>query len=191
MTKPPLPAWCDAAPDAAFTDPVDCAAQASKFERTVSRRNLFEYLACAFVIGVFGFGAFRAAGDGDTLMAFALLSTVIGAVVVAWGLWKRASNLVRRAEDACLVHLRRQFEHQNRALRAVPLWYLGPLVPGLALFYFAEASGVAEQAGWLAGIEEIALRALISVLIFAAIAYLNHWAAKSIERKIEELDSLA
>ncbi len=191
MTTPPLPGWCDAAPDASFTPPDDCAARTSKFERTISRRNLFEYIAVVFVVLFFGFNAYRAAIAGELLLAAALSLTVIGALVVAWGLWHRASNLERRPEDACLVHLRRQYEHQYKALRAVPLWYLGPLVPGLALYYFAQAARVADVAGWLAGVQEVFLRALISILIFLAIAFANHWAANSIKRNISKLDTLA
>lgn len=191
MSLPPFPAWQNAASEASFSDPATCAARASKFERTIRRRNLIEYAAGAFVIVLFTASSAGAASKGEWLIALSMALTVVGAVIVLLGLRRRASNLDRRPEDPCVLHLRRQYERQFEALRDVPKWYLGPLIPGLALFYFAVTLGTAEVTGWLEALRGIAWPVVATIGLFGVIALANWIAARSLRRKIEEIDALA
>jgi len=191
MSLPPFPAWQNAASEASFSDPATCAARASKFERTIRRRNLIEYAAGAFVIVLFTASSAGAAFKGEWLIALSMALTVIGAVIVLLGLRRRASNLDRRPEDPCVLHLRRQYERQFEALRDVPKWYLGPLIPGLVLFYFAVTLGTAEVTGWVEALRGIALPVVATIGLFGVIGLANWIAARSLRRKIEEIDALA
>lgn len=191
MTTPPFPGWNDTASDARFSEPGECARRASSFENRIRLRNMLEYAAGAFVLVLFTGTGIAAACKGEMMIALANALVVAGTIVVLANLRRRAANLVRRPEDACRVHLRRQYCHQRDALRAVPLWYIGPLVPGIALFYGAVTWNVAQVTGWSAALDGIAGPLAITFGIFGAIALANGLAARALTRKIDELDALA
>lgn len=191
MTTPPLPQWQSSSPDAAFSAPSECSVRVSKFERRIWRRNLLEYAAGVFIALVMGASAIAAFAKGEAGIGIALALTVIGVGVIMWGLYVRGSNLARRPEDPCLVHLRRQYQRQYEALKAVPLWYIGPLIPGVALLYFTIAAEVAAKIGWVQALQGVAGSAAITFGIFGAVALVNWFGARSLKRKIDEIDALA
>lgn len=190
MTRSPLPGWQDSASDASFSDPATFARRVNSFERQIRIRNWIEYAAGALVTVLFGGLTLGSFWKGEILIGLASLMIVIGTWVVMWSLRRRAGNLDRRPEDTCLDHLRRQYGHQLRALLAVPVWYIGPLVPGTALFYFAVTKRVADAAGWSVAIEGMWAPLAVSFGIFALIALANWIAARGLLRKIDELDAL-
>lgn len=191
MNRPPIPGWHDEGRDAAFSDPAACNARATAFERKIRRRNFIEYAAGVLVTVLFGGSALGAIAKGEVLITAGLLTIIVGVWVALWNLRQRGSNLERRPEEPCLDHLKRQYRRQYEALRAVPLWYIGPMVPGVALFYFGVAEGVARTLGWSEALSGLAKPVAISFGIFAAIALANVVAARMIRRKIAELDTLA
>lgn len=191
MTTPPLPQWRDSAPDAVFTAPADCSRLADRFARRIRIRNGIEYAAGALVIALFGSSSIGAAVKGEWLIALSLALVVGGALVILRNLHRRASNVERLPEEPCLAHMRRQYARQYEALRAVPAWYIGPLIPGCVLLYVAVAAGVAEVAGWRAALSGIVQPVAITFGVFGAVALLNWWAAQRIRREIKRLDALA
>lgn len=191
MSTVPFPQWCDAARGAAFTPPTDCASRAETFERRIRRRNIIEYLAGAFVAVLFGASTVAAMVKGETLIAAALAAIVVGTGLVMWNLYQRASNLVRRPEEACLDHLRRQYAQQYKALRSIPKWYLAPLIPGIAMFYAVVTVKVAENAGWERALEGIAGPLAFTIAVFALVGAANWWAARILKRKLDALNALA
>jgi len=106
----------------------------SDFERTIRRRNARELAASALVTVAFCGAAFLL--DPVLLKASALL-TAAGAVAVAATILTRAkppSGTVDGLDEAALA--RRHKPHllrQVALLQSVHRWYLGPLIPGLAL----------------------------------------------------------
>lgn len=191
MSTPPIPGWQSAASDAHFSAPSQCAKRADRFERTIRIRNVIEYGAGALCLVLFGGVAAGAFYKGELLIGFASIAIVAGFVMVMRNLRRRASNLDRRPEDACLAHLRRQYQRQYDALRTIWSWYLGPLVPGLMLFYAAFAIGAADIIGWARAIEGIVFPVAATTALFGVIATANMVAARSIKRKIDALDGLA
>ena len=191
MTLPPIPGWQAQAGDAAFSDPATCAVQATKFERQIRRRNWIEYAAGVLVTFLFGGTAISAFAKGELLIGLSAAMIIAGTGLVLWSLHKRASNLDRRPEDRCLDHLRRQYEHQYRALRDVPLWYIGPFIPGLVLFYVAIVASTAEVTGWGSALKAAVTPMSITFGIVALVALANWLGARALKRKIEQLDALA
>ena len=190
MTTPPLPQWCDTAPDAAFIAPAECSRRADRFARRIRVRNGIEYAAGVLVIVLFGGSSLGAAGRGEWLIALSLALIVGGTLVILRNLHRRGSNVERLPEEPCLAHLRRQYARQYEALRTVPLWYVGPLLPGCVLLYAGVAAGVAEVAGWRAALSGIVQPAAITFGIFAAIAWLNLFVARGLKRRLDALDAL-
>jgi len=191
MTSYPIPQWCDMAQEASFADPQMIAQRAGKFEKNINRRNWIEYAAGVLMIGLFGVGAVFAMIKAEWLIGLSLVIAVAGIVVVLWNLYRRASNLAAHPEEPCLDHLRRQYEHQMKALRAVPIWYIGPLVPGIVMFYIVVTAKVAERVGWTTALQGIWGPAAASFGIFALVIAANLIAARQLKRKIAQLDELA
>ena len=190
MNRPPFPEWCEAAPDATFSAPAECARRLSKFESRIRIRNAIEYAAGVMVCFLFGGSAIAAMDGGEVWLAASLVSIVIGTCFVLWNLHRRGSNLERRPEDPCVRHLDRQYRHQRDALRNVPQWYIAPLIPGVLMLYFVVAAKVASKVGWGPALLGIAEPAAITFGIFSLVAIVNWWGAKRLELQIEKLREL-
>jgi len=169
----------------------------NKFERTIARRNLSEYLAAALVIGIFAFYAW----------IFPTLTLRMGCGLIILGTAYVVYELHRRAsahpapEDmglrSCVDFQRAELERQRDALSSVWSWYLLPLVPGMCVFLLGIVQftmQITRSAGrpFHAGIAFAAM-ALIAVgvaIVFFIVWRLNQWAAKKLQAQIEELDRL-
>ena len=189
MTDPVRHAWQASAAEAPLPALAEVRAGADRFHRIIRRRNAIEYIACVLVGVFFGIGIFRmhpaAAQVGAALV-------VIGTCIVAWQLHHRASAIAPPAADAAqpiLEHQRAQLVRQRDALSRVGLWYLGPLVPGMATILFAPVfhQGPAVllhmPPGWI-------FAAAFNFLMFAGIWWLNRQAARRLQQAIDEIDAL-
>lgn len=191
MSTPPFTLWTAAANDAAFTDPAACAARANTFERQIARRNLIERCAGWFQMPFWGAVTAFFLWQAEWLIALSLALIGAGVLVVMGNLRRRASNLAAHPEEPCLSHLARQYRHQHAALMSVPLWYIGPLVPGTLALFGAVTAGVAKRRGWEAALEGMFAPAAIVIGLFALVAILNLVAARQITRELERLEGLA
>lgn len=188
MTAPPIKEWHSLESSAQFSDPSDCARRADRFERQVRMRNAIEYAACVLVVLLFGGGAIATLIAGETMIALSLLLVVAGTIIVARNLHRRASNLARIAEDPCLDHLRRQYRRQYDALRSVPVWYIGPLLPGVILLYAVITYKVARVSDAASALAGLAGPAAVTFGLFGVVIVANILAARAIRRKLDELD---
>lgn len=191
MSNAPLPLWTTAATDAAFTDPASIAARADSFDRQITRRNRIERLAAIAQLPVWATLAGFFLWAGEWLVALALLAIGAGVLVMLRNLPRRAGTLDRRPEEPCAVHLERQYARQLDALRSVPLWYVGPLVPGVLAFFAAVTVGVAKMQGWHAALAGAALPFGVTMAIFGAVIALNMAAARRIARDLAKVKTLA
>ncbi|WP_181443424.1 hypothetical protein [Porphyrobacter sp. YT40] len=191
MSTPPFALWAAAADDATFTDPAACAARASEFERQIARRNRRERIAGWAQLPLWGLLAAFFAYVGEWPVALALALTGAGVLVVIRNLPRHAGLLERRPEEPCLDHLVRQYRRQYRALIRVPLWYVGPLVPGLVAVLATVTAGVAETKGWNAALAGLARPTLLTGGVIAAVILVNLWAARRVKRELDRLERLA
>ncbi len=190
MTNPPFPQWTDQSQDAQFVLPGTFAAKSSRLETTVRRRNALEYGVGLFCIAAFGWVAWLTASAGALLMSAGWIVLIIGVIVVLANLTRIASNLERRPELDCRSHLRAQMVRQKQALNSVTSWYLAPLVPGMVLVLGATAAQVAGEIGWLKALAGTAPSAMFVGLVFGAVRWLNHRAARKLAAEINRLDAL-
>jgi len=154
-----------------------------KFRRRVRNRNLREYLAAAFVVPVFAFYIWF---FPNPLMKAGSVLVILGTLFVVWQLHRRGSARKPPLEASLLDLMefhRRELARQRDALRSVWLWYLAPLVPGLALTLF----GVYRQSGRS---NALMLTIALAVLVFAATWLLNRWGAARLQRRIEALERM-
>ncbi len=191
MSNAPFPLWTAADADAAFTDPAACAARASAFERTIKRRNRRERSAGWIQLPVWAGLAGFFLWQGEWLTGISLLLCGAGVLVVLRNLARRAGNLPALPEEPCLAHLERQYSHQRKALESVPLWYVGPLVPGTLAFFAAVTFRTAQNKGWSAAIDGALSPFGITFGVFLAVILLNRFAARRIAADIARLKALA
>jgi hypothetical protein len=157
-------------------------ARAATFDRAIGRRNRREYAATLFVAVIFGLYALILPG---WLLKAGSLLVIAGGFVMAWQLSRRTSRPDPDAEAADIrAHYRTRLVTEERMLASVGLWYLGPLVPGFAVFMagLAAAGGFGSALGFAAF-------AAIPALIFIGIWLLNRRAAAMLRGRIERLDA--
>jgi hypothetical protein len=82
--------------------------------------------------------------------------------------------------DAVLRFHRAELVRQRNILRAVPLWYLFPILPGMLLGLAADWQGIPSVVGLM-----------IIAAVFALIWWLNRGGANHLEKQVKELDELS
>ena len=161
-------------------------ASSGKFQRRIQGRNAREYVASAVMVVFFGFEFWR---DGDLLVRIGFALLIAGLCYLAWQLHVRASwsPLPKDAGLSSYVeYKRRELERQRDALNSVWRWYLGPLVPGMAvllLAFFRANPGHLKHPAFIVVPEAIFFAAVSFV-----IAKLNSNAARRLQKEIDELD---
>ena len=188
MTDNPLSFWTHQNSAASFSEPGACQTRATAFEKTIRRRNAFEYLAGALVVVIFAAMAFFFASEGQWLIAATSCATLFAALFVVAKLHRDGSAQERRPEQNCREHLRNQLVRQRDLLRSVPKWYLAPFIPGLVGFYFVVTWNVAAIHGWTVAVEGVWLKIVGTAAFFVFVAWLNLRAAKQIDKEIGALD---
>jgi hypothetical protein len=154
-----------------------------RFEKRIDRRNLREYAGGAFVIAGFTYYIFKFPGP---LIRTGCALIIAGSLFVMVQLYRRASPSKLPADLAVTASSefhRRELVRQRDLLRSVWLWYIGPLVPGLAVF---EAGTMPQHSPWWMFL----LAALFFLAGFGGIVWLNRRAADRLDRQIAELDNL-
>jgi hypothetical protein len=160
---------------------------ATKFQRRIRRRNFLEYAGGAFVVAWAVY--FALLTSAPLLEKVGLVLTGLGALVVVNVLRKRGRAGGDPPLDAPTLQIvawhRAELARQRDLLRSVPLWYLGPLVPGVLVTFLGR---------WLVSPERavsLASSLGVVVLVFGGVWVLNAVGAKQLERKIRELDENA
>lgn len=163
--------------------------QTACLKHAVRRRNTIEYVAAALVALFFGANALGLLGMPEagvqalTHVAGSLLM-MAGAVVIAWQLHIRASATPPNpGATGTLGYLLATLRRQRDALKAVWLWYIGPLIPGLAVLFAGAWLNPAADKRTLAVIQALIL------LVLAGVLWLNWRAAKRMQREIERLEA--
>jgi hypothetical protein len=156
-----------------------------RFRRRIHRRNVIEVAAAAIVIPIFlayeWFFPYWLTKVGALLV-------VVGVAVVLWQLRRRASTPRAPADfgrDAVHFHIQ-ALVRQRDALQSVWLWYVGPLVPGFAVFVWGRA---VENAGRI-DVRWIWLVVIVAVALQVVIVLLNRAGARALQRRIDELQQL-
>lgn len=167
----------------------DMRARATAFQRKVRRRNLVEYIASGFVVIVFGWYATWPV-PATPLWPIANIMIIIGVLAVVWNLHRlaRAATPPSGASAASLIDFQRaEYVRQRNALKSVWLWYIGPVVPGLIVWFIAAGVGMPGLIPMRA-IIGLGGTALVAALVFGVIILLNLLGAARLQRMIDDLD---
>ncbi len=157
---------------------------ATRLHRRVLLRNAFEYAVSVFVIAGF---VFHFVNFPFLLMRIGSVLVIAGVVTIAWQMHRRASSRPLPADaggQTWLEFRRAQLVRQRDALRSAWLWYVMPLVPGLAVFRWGVETELDAHApfvrGWGAD--------LFVAAVLVACAAWNRHGARRLQRRIDELD---
>lgn len=158
-------------------------AKAAKFRRRIRMRNIREYLAALVVMGIFTDFLVKAP---DTVPRIAFALVVAGSVYYMVHLWRWGSSRsfpasMGRAD--CLRFYRGELERQRDLLRGVLLWAIGPVLPGMVLFFGWDIATAPPAQRWhrIASISA-------SLAILAVVAWANRRAARRLDGRISELN---
>lgn len=158
--------------------------RASTLQSTVKRRNFREYAVGAMLIVLFCAAAYFAR---TPLSAFACALTAAGVAFVMWRmhvLGRAASeDELAAASSSWAVFYRQELVRQRDALRGIWSWYLGPLVPGM-LVYWISVGVKGDQGAWFIAAGGLAL----TVAVFLWVAHANKHAAEKLQAEIDILD---
>lgn len=158
---------------------------AGKFQRRVALRNLLEVLAAVLVVA--GFSRYLWLYP-QPLIRLGSALTILAAVFVIYQLHRRAASRPLPGADGalpCRDFHRAELMRQRDALRSVWRWYIGPFLPGIAVFRWGVESQLDASApfarGWQAN--------LIIAAVLLGVAVLNLYAARQLQRQIDRLDA--
>lgn len=157
--------------------------EAFRFQRLIRQRNVVEYAAAAIAIAGSAAAFVRAS---QPLQRASLILAIFGLLSIVYGLYRRGSSrpIPASGSDCETLRLyRAQLARQRDALRGVPYWYIGPLVPALVLM-------TAAQIASRAGSGRIAGTAGITIVFMSFLIWLNRRAARAVQLKLEALDDL-
>jgi len=178
--------WADQPKEDFVMSPADLQKRASKLQSVVRRRNAIEYAAGALVIAVFSTVAFVMPG------VLAKIGCALIAAGTAYVMWRlhvlaRAASRDEMSAAESLSHFyRHELARQRDALASIWRWYLGPLVPGMVVYWAAMVVNIpVRPAAWVTAVLGLALTAAV----FTAVAALNKRAAKKLQTEIDALDA--
>lgn len=162
--------------------------RAGSMQSIVSRRNFREYLVGGFLIVFFSAMAFVAKYP---LSKLGCAMIAIGVAVVMWRLYAgaRAGTVSEAAAAGDWAQFYRgELVRQRDALQGIWWWYLGPLIPGMIVYWLAIGvrSIGTSSSGWEWAIAAGGL--LATAIVFVWVASANKQAAAALQAEIELLD---
>jgi len=164
----------------------DIHARAERFQSRVRRRNLMEYAGAAIVIAGFTWAAFTIA---DIIVRAACVLIMLGTLCVVWNLATVARASAKTDETMSWVDFHRgELVRQRDALNGIWRWYLGPLVPGWAVFWIGVGLPPPTIPPVWGNMGAAALGFATGMAVFVGIAALNKWGAKRLQAEIDALD---
>ena len=162
-------------------------ASAGSFQRRIQGRNAREYVAAIAVVVFFGW-EFSRTPDLLSRIGFGLM--IAGMFYMVWMLLSQGSgrHLPEDAGRSSFIEFQRgELVRQRDLLSSVWRWYLGPLIPGLAVL-LATSFNHAIRAGHAFPVAFVALFAAFAAALFVGIARLNGRVVLKLQRQIDELD---
>lgn len=179
-------AWAEQTTEEPRLDPARLRAASITFERQVRRRNALEYGAAAVVVVAFA-GVAVVASDPLRRAAAALI--VLGAISVVVTLARRgtAAPLPGSLGAPTLAWRSAELTRQRDLLAGVWRWYLGPLVPGMALLVASSALRATDPARLALALTT----GVVGAAVFVAIGAMNRAAAAQLDRELADLEGVA
>ncbi len=198
MTEPSSPndllkdAWRSQPVEQIKMTTLELTATAARFERKIHHRNLVEYVAGA--VAALVFGAQATFGHVGWIVRLGDVMAVLGVVFIVWQLHRRGSPGRAPNEgstESLIAFQRAQLVRQRDALRAVPVWYILPVVPSFVVICLGRwvqdhTPGRSLQDDHAM----IVVGGVIVALVLVIVWLLNALGVMKLEREIDKIDRL-
>lgn len=166
----------------------DIHARAERFQARVRRRNWIEYAAAAIIVAGFAWAAFAVS---NLIVQAACVLIMLGTLYVVWKLATLARASAKTDETMSWADFHRaELVRQRDALNSIWRWYLGPLVPGMTLFWIGVGLARSADSPLWGNLGVAALALAIIAGMFVGIAALNKWGARRLQAEIDALDRM-
>jgi len=162
----------------------DIRSKALKFQTKIRRRNLREYIG--IVVGTAIYCGFAWYLPGLLVKLGAAL-TLAGMYFSVYQIRRDGSARevpVDSPPSECLEFHRRELTRQRDMLRRVGPWHIGPMMPGVALFYVGTWIGNVDD---LKSVLIFASSGVLGLAVLAFVYWLNVRAANKLEQELDTL----
>lgn len=177
-------------PSESFTMSVEeIRSRATKLQSVVQRRNFREFAVGAVLIVLFSWSTYAA---GTLLGKLGSAMIAAGVAFVLWRLYvvaRAATKDEMAVTGSWASFYRQELVRQRDALQSIWWWYLGPLIPGMALHWLAAALKAIESEASFWAWTTTVLGIAFSVVVFALVGFANKRAAQGLQAEIEALDA--
>ncbi len=164
----------------------DLQKKMGSFRKKILRRNWIEYGGVPVITIIFGGLALH---YGGTLFVMGCAAIIAGVLIGVSYLRKHGSPL-SIPQDATLVEYvrchRAELTRQRDLLRSAPLWYVGPILPGMVLFL----AGAQENGVIGANEPPVEARLVVVVVVFSVAIVWNLYKAHTFQKEIDALDQM-
>jgi len=164
----------------------DTTTEIEEFVRGIRRRNRREVIVALLLLLVFGLHALKSPVGS---LAFWGHLLILLAILFIVGMMCSVASLrgdLRRHPANDFAFWRAEVLRQARLLRLVPLWYIAPLVPGLALALWPTVLHVCRWANPIDNAIEV-VGLLVIVAVLSVVWRLNVRGSAELERKAERM----
>jgi len=186
--------WQSQQPEAFTLRVEELRKAADRFTRKIYWRNAREYGAAAIVTAGYGYYIYR---FDNALVRIGSALVIAAALWVAFRLYKKGGPRKMPEEmdaESCIDFRRSELERQRDLLSTVWTWYLLPFTPGLTMFLLGLLQLALAKPGALTHARDIVIGYGVVFAVCAAafvfMGLLNRWAAKKLQRQIDDLDAL-
>jgi hypothetical protein len=179
--------WQGQAVEARAFSQREIRAMYESFNRRIWWRNGREYAAAAVASAAFGWGAWQAQGAVQRAGHLLLIAAMAIIVLRLWTRGAARAPTALAAEQSCLEYHRSELRRQRALLQSVWRWYLGPLLPGLAVLYAAHALKAAQHGA--GALLVVALGAGVTVAVLVGIGVSNQRAASRLGAQLAALEA--
>ncbi|MBL9038730.1 MAG: hypothetical protein JNG84_09470 [Archangium sp.] len=159
--------------------PEELSTRSRRVERIIWWRNAREYAAAVVVLASFGAWALLAS---SWLTQLGCVLVMAGTAFIVRTLWAHGSSETADVTAPSADFYRHTLERQRALLASAWAWYLGPLVPGMALLFTDLL--IRAQPGHRG---TLGLAVAVCAAMFVAIGWLNASAARKIEAELHRM----
>lgn len=162
----------------------DIRSKALKFQAKIRRRNIREYLG--IVVGTVLYGFFISRSP-NLLVTIGAVLTLVGMYFSVYQIYRDGSSQqvpVDESAGHCLEFHRREITRQRDMLRRVGPLQIGPIMPGMALFFAGHWVDVVHD---LKAAIIMTITFALAVAVFGFVYWLNVHAANKLQSQLDDL----
>jgi hypothetical protein len=180
-TPDPAALWRRQAMPVRIPTPEEIRGRLSGLDRRTRLRNLIEYATAALaVLGAGGIAALEILLGGPDLGTLGIVLIGLGAIVIVFQLRARTRGSAIDGTQPSIDAYRALLRRERDALASVWLWYVGPMLPGVALVYCDAALKVKGN-----GLIFVGAVALVTIIFFAWVIAINRRGAREMDAELQ------